>query len=166
MVSFTSIVTSKIDNKGRVSLPAGFRDVIKLQNGDLVASSVYLFQALQGHPALEGGGTQLYKSIEQHFDRLDWFDARYEILALKAFSHANYLTVDGDGRITIPRNLLDFAKINDTLCFVGMGRKFQIWNPEYFTQFCETQTHSAKDYLDLLHISPPINEAKEEAEAQ
>jgi MraZ protein len=42
------------------------------------------------------------------------------------------LPFDGDGRIVLPKELLDFAGIEGSANFVGLGKKFQIWNPKTF----------------------------------
>ena len=42
--------------------------------------------------------------------------------------------MDGDGRIILPSDLIDFATLDEKASFVGMGAKFQIWNPSDFEQ--------------------------------
>jgi DNA-binding transcriptional regulator/RsmH inhibitor MraZ len=42
------------------------------------------------------------------------------------------LKVDGEGRVILSENLKIHAGIGDTVAFVGLGHKFQIWEPERF----------------------------------
>lgn len=54
------------------------------------------------------------------------------IFASTLFADAHQLALDGDGRVSITDDILTFAGIKDTACFVGRGATFQIWNPELF----------------------------------
>ena len=45
------------------------------------------------------------------------------------------LQFDGEGRVSIPKKLLDHAKIKQTILFVGQGKTFQIWEPKLFEKF-------------------------------
>jgi MraZ protein len=48
------------------------------------------------------------------------------------------LKVDGEGRIVLTEPLKVHAGINDAVTFVGLGHKFQIWEPGRFrTQLAE-----------------------------
>jgi len=44
------------------------------------------------------------------------------------------LFLDGDGRVTLPMELMEAAHIAESATFVGLGRKFQIWDPKMFEQ--------------------------------
>ena len=45
------------------------------------------------------------------------------------------LQFDSEGRISIPSKLLNYAKIKQTMLFVGQGKTFQIWEPKLFEKF-------------------------------
>ena len=45
------------------------------------------------------------------------------------FGDSVQLALDSDGRMILPEALLEFAKLDGDAAFVGLGRKFQIWNP-------------------------------------
>jgi MraZ protein len=40
------------------------------------------------------------------------------------------LAFDGGGRVSLPKDMHEFAKLNGRVTFVGLGRRFEIWNPE------------------------------------
>ena len=40
------------------------------------------------------------------------------------------ISMDQDGRIILPENLISIADLNDKAIFVGKGKTFEIWQPE------------------------------------
>jgi MraZ protein len=134
MALFLSTYTNKVDAKGRVSVPAGFRTSVSDQNfqGVVLIPSSRL-------PVLEGFGMATMQDLSQRFDRFDLFSRSDDDLeSLAFFGDATPLTFDETGRIGIPKELLAHAKIKDTAVFVGLGTKFQIWEPKAFAARRET----------------------------
>ncbi|MEA3475097.1 MAG: hypothetical protein U9R23_01420 [Candidatus Cloacimonadota bacterium] len=55
---------------------------------------------------------------------------------LKKFRiYATLLTVEGPGRILLPKNLLDIANITDKAMILGEGSYFSLWNPDNFKKY-------------------------------
>ena len=42
------------------------------------------------------------------------------------------LKYDSDGRVILPKSLLEYSKINTRAMFVGRGITFQIWEPSAY----------------------------------
>ncbi len=128
---FISTYTNKVDAKGRASVPSSFRDVLKAKE----LSSVVLFRSFTNN-CLEGCGadyiSDLHDSIESN---LDEFSEEKEALSVAVFGGSIELSIDGDGRIVLPKNLLDEVGINSQIVFVGKGKTFQIWNPDDYQVF-------------------------------
>lgn len=127
MALFLSTFTNKIDKKGRVSVPASFRSALaeQLRNG------VVLFASSQ-HVCLEGFDWAKMDEISARMDHYDLFSDDQDDLATTIFGESVQLLIDGDGRITLPQDMLSAAQISSKATFVGLGRKFQIWSPELF----------------------------------
>jgi MraZ protein len=54
------------------------------------------------------------------------------------FGTSETLKIDGEGRVVLPEPLKMHAGISDAVTFVGLGHKFQIWEPDRFrTQLAE-----------------------------
>lgn len=128
MALFLSTATNKVDAKGRVSVPANFRATLTNPTfpGIVLIPSTRL-------PVLEGFSLETMQTLSQRFDRFDLFSGQNDDLESMAFfGDATPLNFDETGRILIPRPLLDHANITETAVFVGLGTKFQIWEPEAF----------------------------------
>ncbi len=129
MALFLSTHTNKIDKKGRVSVPSSFRAELS----DESFKGVVLFRS-NVHQCLEGFSWSYMQEIGKRLDNFDLFSAEQDDLATSIFGTAVQLSMDGDGRIILPSDLLDFATLDEKASFVGMGAKFQIWNPDNFEQ--------------------------------
>jgi len=77
----------------------------------------------------------MMKDIGAIVDRLDLFTEERDALATSLFADSHHLTFDVDGRVSLPEALLAHASIDKSLCFVGLGGKFQIWDPDRFAVF-------------------------------
>jgi MraZ protein len=127
MALFLSTFVNRIDRKGRVSVPATFRAALI----DQPFQGVVLFRSA-GHACLEGFAMSRMEEMSARLDAFDLFSSEQDDLATAIFGDAMQLPFDGEGRIVLPSVLIEFSKLNEQVAFVGMGRKFQIWDPAVF----------------------------------
>jgi len=124
---FVSNVTLRLDAKGRVSIPASFRSVLGRDGFD----GLYCYPALD-RPAIDAGGNALMAEIEALIGRFTPFSDAREQLALALYGTSETLKIDGEGRVSLSETLKRHAGIADAVTFVGLGHKFQIWEPGRF----------------------------------
>ena len=127
MALFLSTHENKIDKKGRVSVPASFRAELSAE----AFQGVVLFRS-NVHECLEGFAWSYMQEIGKRLDNFDLFSSEQDDLATSIFGTAVQLSMDGDGRIILPQDLIGFAALEEKASFIGMGAKFQIWNPISF----------------------------------
>lgn len=124
MKLFLSTFINKIDKKGRVSVPASFRNALK----DEDFKGIIVFKSHK-NKALEGWSSSRIEKISDSLDNFDVFSEEQDYLATAIFAESQQLTFDNDGRITLPQDMIDYLEVNEHLAFVGQGKTFQIWNP-------------------------------------
>jgi len=118
-------VFNKVDSKGRVSLPADYRAIVKELGSEIVC-----YRSLVS-PCIEGCAEDLLEKLAAEIeDSNDFFSETQDNLTNLIFGDAKRFTFDSTGRIVLTEKLLKHAGIKDTAVFVGKGRKFQIWSPE------------------------------------
>lgn len=122
---FLSTTINRIDRKGRISVPGAFRAVLS----DQAFAGVVLMRS-PVHQALEGFAPAMMEDIANRLDQLPLFSTDQDDMAAATMAEAVALAFDSEGRIVLPQELVAYAGIKDEAAFVGMGRKFQIWNPQ------------------------------------
>ena len=146
MDRFVSTYTNKIDAKGRVSVPASFRAVLER---DGYAGGIYCYPSLDA-PALDAGGQSLAQKIDGLLAGLpDYSDERDE-LSVALYGDVQILTIDQDGRIVLPEALRAHAGIATHITFVGLGHKFQMWEPARFEARRARAREKVQDHRKLF----------------
>tara|TARA_A100001035_G_scaffold263436_1_gene243965 strand:+ start:50 stop:511 length:462 start_codon:yes stop_codon:yes gene_type:complete len=127
---FLSSYENKIDKKGRVSVPANFRSFINSQgyNGFVSYPSF-------NHTALEACTQDRIEKLSNTIDSLNPFEEKRDYFATSVLSESENLQFDTEGRVSLPKRLLNHAKIKNNVLFVGLGKTFQIWDPKNFEKF-------------------------------
>ena len=122
---FMDTVINKVDAKGRVSLPADYRSIVKSSESEIVC-----YRSLTA-PCIEGCLEDLLDKLASEMESsLDFFSEAQDDLTNLIFGDAKRYSFDSTGRIMLSEKLLKHAQITDKAVFVGKGRKFQIWNPK------------------------------------
>jgi MraZ protein len=127
MSGFVSRYTNRIDRKGRVSVPAAFRQVLAREGFE----GLYCYPSLDMQ-AVDAGGAGLLGRIEAHLSRYEPFTEEHDFLSTAFFGLSERLVVDPEGRISLTPSLIDATGIVDEVTFVGQGYKFQIWEPSRY----------------------------------
>ena len=150
MDRFVSTFTNRIDAKGRVSIPAPFRAVLERDGYKSGGSGgVYCYPSLD-NPALDAGGERLAQKIDGLLERLpDYSDERDE-LSVALYGDVQVLAIDGDGRIVLPESLRAHAGLSGQVTFVGLGDKFQMWEPRAFEERRARAREKVRDTRRLL----------------
>jgi MraZ protein len=145
---FLSTFTNKVDSKGRVSVPAQFR--VSLVNENYSTMVVYESFINQ---CIEGCDIERIKKISESIDNLEPFSEERDAFATAVLGGSVQLSIDGDGRVILPENLLKTAKIKDNAVFVGKGSTFEIWEPKSFDIYLEKAKAEAKLKRNMLRLN-------------
>lgn len=127
MSGFVSHYTNRLDAKGRVSVPAPFRQTLSRDGFE----GLYCFPSLH-QMAVDAGGHQLVAEIQKRLDGLDTLTEDHDALSTALFGASETLKIDADGRVMLSDMIREHAGVTDQITFVGQGYKFQLWEPERF----------------------------------
>ncbi|MEJ2429928.1 MAG: division/cell wall cluster transcriptional repressor MraZ [Deltaproteobacteria bacterium] len=120
-----------LDAKGRIRIPARFRDILKTRYEDrLVITN--LDRCLVAYPLPE------WEIIEEKLGSLSL--VRQDVKAFQRFfiSGASECNFDKQGRVLIPQTLRDQASLEREVVLAGMLRSFEIWSKDYWDQEIKT----------------------------
>ena len=123
---FINRYSNKIDRKGRVSVPAPYRQALAGQN----TLGIVCYPNLK-HPCIEATPPDYLEGLIRRLDQLAEFSEERDALE-GLFGRMHELPFDGEGRIMLPDELTGYAGITDLAVFVGRGGTFQIWEPERY----------------------------------
>ena len=120
-----------IDRKGRLIVPAKFRQAFK----DHDVNSLFLTRGLDGclflFPEAE------WRLAESRFKQVPFTKGEGRKFNRLFFSGATEVSVDRLGRLLIPRVLKEFAQIKQDVVIVGVSNRIEIWSKPRWHAFYE-----------------------------
>ena len=140
MARFAGTYVNKVDKKGRVSVPAPFRATLEALGAPLVN-----VKPTPDRRALDGVTEAYMDEVQRRLDAMDLYSPEREALEIREFSETLHLQMDPEGRIILPRHLLDMAGIGETVAFMGMGSRFQIWEPAALKAHQDARLAASRD---------------------
>jgi transcriptional regulator MraZ len=124
MANFRASFLNRIDQKGRISVPASFRATLGEDNKALFCMPSLIF------PAIDAYTQERLDAMSERYEREnDPGSVAYGQHHMIMDGDVWQIAIDGDGRIIIPEPLRSYAGITDQATFVGAGPHFQIWEP-------------------------------------
>ena len=126
MDQFLGSHVNRLDAKGRISIPAPFRAVLKTtqENAALVLRRSHL------HPCIDVWPMAMLDASKARLAQMDMLDPDYDAIAARLFGDSQPAEPDKEGRITISSRYLQHAAITEALTITGRGTYFQIWEPD------------------------------------
>lgn len=131
-----------LDDKGRISLPAKFRD--RLKEGFVIAKGLEV--CLFVYPLKE------WEKVGEKVQSLSWTKRENRIFSRSFFSGAAKDKLDKQGRVFIPANLREFAQLKKEVAIVGISNRIEIWDkPKWQIHIKEAESIYPKlaDELDM-----------------
>jgi MraZ protein len=125
---FISTVIGSLDSKGRVCIPATYRQLLAAQN----TTGVYVCPSF-ADPALEAFGQSLLDVVNARLANQDpFFSASFDDEATALIARTQSLPIDENGRVRIPDAMIEHGGLRDKIVFVGKAQKFQIWDADRY----------------------------------
>ena len=122
-ISFTGESRNSIDQKNRLSIPAKYRKALSPVNNNTFVLTRGFDQCLILYPLDE------WKKVEGQLGSLSSIKVRHRNFVRSIVRCAIHVKYDSQGRIAIPENLLQCAKIDSNVAVIGMIKKIEIWSP-------------------------------------
>ena len=133
-----------VDPKGRVSIPAKYRDLLAQYDGATLVV-VPNESALEVHPLEE------WERIEARIGEKSMFDADLRKIGRLYISRAREVELDGAGRILLPPESRTQAGLARDVTLMGPGRKFfEIWDRSRFEEYERTNGDGLPAGFDRL----------------
>ncbi len=108
-----------IDDKGRLMVPARFRELLE--------GGAYLTQGFEKCLMVMTG--TYFKKVYDEITAMSLTDPTARLLRRLIFSTAYPVEVDKVGRVLVPGNLRQFAGLEGDAVIAGQGEYFEVWTP-------------------------------------
>ncbi len=126
---FLSRFINSIDKKGRVSVPSSYRQSASSE----LFSGVVVYPSIR-NKCIESCSLTRLKELAGMIQNLDPYSEERDAFETIILGEAVQLSFDPEGRVIIPKHLIEFAGIDSQACFVGKGQVFEIWEPKNFEE--------------------------------
>lgn len=126
---FRGFHTVNIDDKGRMAVPSRYRHrLLADAEGNLVLTLNPLDRSLWLYPQNN------WDQIEIKLAALSEFDKRSRRTKQMMRGYACDCQLDSQGRVLIPSELRDYARLQKQAVILGQGNKFEVWDQPSWEQ--------------------------------
>lgn len=129
-----------VDDKGRVSLPAKFRDVLQHEGHDRLYITNF---KEEGEPCLDAYAPSEWEKVVARFTGKKVGDRATNLFETYYVGGAHEVQVDKQGRILIPPKLREYARLTREVTFNSKHNRIQLWDTPTFDKILK----SAEDLL-------------------
>ncbi|MNJ45967.1 cell division protein MraZ [compost metagenome] len=129
-----------IDDKGRIIIPAKFRDLL----GTSFVVTRGLDQCLFVYPMQE------WEVLEQKLKALPLMKSDARAFTRFFFSGATECEWDKQGRVNLPGNLRQYAKLEKDCVVLGVSNRVEIWSRNTWEQYFQQSEDTFNDIAEKL----------------
>lgn len=129
-----------MDAKGRIIMPAKFREEL--------GASFILTRGLDG--CLFGYPMGQWEIMQEKMKQLPLSKKEARSFVRFFYSAAIEAEIDKQGRINIPKTLLDYAKIEKECRIIGVSDRIEIWSNDQWEEFAEDAADSFEDIAENM----------------
>ena len=128
-ISFTGEYHYSIDSKGRVNMPAPLRKALPDSSEETVVLTRGQTENVVAFPLDE------WKNIQDGLSKLSTINPLHRNFIRSLTRYASICKFDSQGRIALPQNLIEYAKIKKDVVIIGLNSEIEIWDPEVLNHY-------------------------------
>lgn len=129
-----------IDPKGRLIVPNKLRNGL----GDRFISTRGLENCLFVYPMSE------WQQLEEKLKTLPFTNADARAFVRFFFSGATECELDKQGRILLPANLRDYAKLEKDVVILGVINRVEIWSRDLWDQYSQKTEANPEEFAEKI----------------
>ena len=139
MGTFIGNIEARLDEKGRIFVPAAYRKILA-ETG----SKIMVMRRDTDNECMMFYPEQVWNDkVEQMRQTLDEWNPEDQLILMQFMADAEYMELDGQGRILLQKKNLEMIGAQQEVLFVGMLNRFALWAPENFAAKRLSQTELA-----------------------
>ena len=123
--TFIGEYSYSLDLKGRINMPARFRQSLSKNNKNTFVSTRGMDSCIWVYPLSQ------WFEIEKGLRSLSSLSRIHRTFVRNTARYATPSTYDKQGRITLSPSLIEYAGLEKEVLIIGMVNKMEVWNPKY-----------------------------------
>jgi len=136
---------AKLDGHGRVMIPKGLRDQLKdIEDEGFVLRRATFFDNLELHPRREWE-----KWMEELLKKPKTSRDKVRLISL-INAGARLVKLDGNGRLQLPKDLIEQTGIGKEVVIASEGNILQIWDKDRYERFWNENKEDFPDLMERL----------------
>jgi MraZ protein len=137
MIGFLGEYEATLDAKGRFLLPAGLKKQMPEEDGNAFVINRGFEKCLTMYPLSS------WEPIFSNISKLNDFDPKVREFRRWFLNGAIQMDLDGAGRLLVPKNLVEHARLDKDIVLVSAVNKIEIWDKKTYQQFFDSFTPEA-----------------------
>jgi MraZ protein len=133
MAGFKGQAEYSVDSKGRLAIPAKMRSVLSPDAKSTFTITRGFENCIFLYPLNQ------WEDIEKEMRELNAYSRQARHFVRNILMWADEVTLDAQGRIGIPKPLMELAAIDDKALVIGSLDYIEIWNPQNFQEYMASQ---------------------------
>lgn len=133
MAGFKGQAEYSVDSKGRVAIPVKMRNALNPEAKKTFTITRGFEQCISLYPL------DRWAEIEEEIGSLSSYSREARAFTRRIMRWADEVTYDKQGRISLPKPLIEFAKIKDQALILGSFDHIEIWDPGVFDHYLNEQ---------------------------
>jgi len=144
MSRFKGEETYSIDSKGRVNIPAKMRKNLSEEANDTFVVTRGFEKCIYAYPLDE------WKKKEQSFENLSEYDEKSRYFLRTLLRYSEDVKIDGQQRIAIPKELVEFANIDKKVTIAGVMNHLEFWDPDEYEKYMTSHDIAYEDIAEKV----------------
>jgi len=131
MARFKGQAENSVDEKGRLAIPAKMRRVLTPEANETFTATLGFDQCIALYP------NDRWEQMEDEFDRLNQFNSETRLFIRDTLRWAEEVSLDKQGRIVLPKELMREADLGDTALVIGALDHIEVWDPDQYEAYLD-----------------------------
>lgn len=140
MSTFIGNIEGKLDEKGRIFIPATYRKIL----AEYESKRVVMRRDTDNECIIFYPETIWNDKVSALRQALDEWDPEDQLILMQFMSDAEFLEVDNQGRILLQKKNIESINAKQNIVFVGMLDRFALWSTTTFAEKCIDQKDLAE----------------------
>jgi MraZ protein len=147
--SFKGSFNYTVDSKGRINIPAKMRKNLSPDANNSFVITRGLDNCIFVYPNDE------WAKREAELGKLEQTNREARLYTRLLFEFASDVELDGQHRISLTKELMEYAKISGDVLILGVFDRIEVWSPDEYKKYLDAQQQ------DYVTVAEKVFEKKE-----